>query len=66
MAAPATSPRTAFGGLVGVVTGVTTTTGCSGHGRRFSLTDGSPTVGPAVEPLPEVALTIEGDQLVLS
>jgi len=48
------------------VTEVTTTIECTCHGSRFSLTDCSPTVGPAVEPLPEVALTVEGDLLVLS
>lgn len=48
------------------VTEVTTTIDCTCHGSRFSLTDGSPTAGPAADPLPEVTLTVEGDQLVLS
>ena len=37
---------------------------CPLHGSRFSITDGSATRGPATEPLAEVAVTVEGDNVV--
>lgn len=36
---------------------------CACHGSLFSITDGSPTAGPASEPLHLVALVDEGDSL---
>lgn len=39
---------------------------CTCHGSSFSITDGSPRGGPATEPLPEVALTVEGDQVTVA
>lgn len=37
---------------------------CPLHGSRFSIEDGSATTGPATEPLTEVAITVEGDQIL--
>lgn len=37
-----------------------------GHGSRFSAEDGSVTQGPAAAPLEEVAVTVEGDSIVLA
>lgn len=37
---------------------------CPCHGSRFSATDGSVVQGPASQPLPEVAVAVEGDQVV--
>lgn len=45
---------------------VTDTINCPCHGSRFSLTDGAPAAGPAADPLTEIALTIEGDQISLA
>jgi len=39
---------------------------CTCHGSAFSITDGSPQSGPAEEPLTEVALTVEGDQITVA
>ncbi len=36
---------------------------CACHGSLFSITDGSPTAGPASEPLHLVSLVDEGDAL---
>jgi len=37
---------------------------CPCHGSRYSVTDGSPTRGPATAPLPEVAVTVDGTDVV--
>jgi Rieske Fe-S protein len=37
---------------------------CPNHGSIFSIEDGSVVQGPATEPLPEVAVKVEGDQVV--
>ena len=37
---------------------------CDCHGSRFSIEDGTVANGPATQPLPEVALTLDGDQVV--
>jgi Rieske Fe-S protein len=39
---------------------------CFCHGSRYSIDDGSVTNGPAPEPLPEVGIAVEGDQVVLT
>lgn len=39
---------------------------CTCHNSEFSITDGSPQSGPATEPLPEVALTVESDQITVA
>lgn len=39
---------------------------CPNHGSRFDLADGAAVVnGPATQPLPEVPVTVRGDQLLL-
>jgi Rieske Fe-S protein len=38
---------------------------CPCHGSRYSIEDGSVTNGPAPEPLTEVGVAVEGDQIVL-
>lgn len=38
---------------------------CPCHNSQFSITDGSVVEGPASEPLPEQAVSVEGDTLVL-
>ena len=38
---------------------------CPCHGSQFSIEDGSVVQGPASDPLPEVPITVEGDQVVL-
>jgi Rieske Fe-S protein len=38
---------------------------CPCHGSRFSAADGSVARGPAAAPLAEVAVTVEGDQILL-
>lgn len=48
------------------VTKVTTTIDCPCHGSQFSLTDGSPTTGPASDPLPAVDITVTGDRISLA
>ena len=42
------------------------TISCACHGSSFSATDGSVKTGPATRPLKEVAVTVEGDQVVES
>jgi Rieske Fe-S protein len=37
---------------------------CPCHGSRFSASDGSVVQGPATRPLPAVAVTVRGDQIV--
>lgn len=37
---------------------------CPLHGSYFSVTDGAPTQGPATSPLSEVAVTVDGDQVL--
>jgi Rieske Fe-S protein len=37
---------------------------CPCHGSRYSVEDGSVQNGPATEPLPEVAIVVEGDQVL--
>ncbi|TDD71692.1 hypothetical protein E1262_06060 [Jiangella aurantiaca] len=37
---------------------------CDCHGSRFSVTDGSVVNGPAEQPLPPVAIVVEGDQIL--
>ena len=37
---------------------------CPLHGSRFSIEDGSATTGPATEPLSEVEITFDGDQIL--
>jgi Rieske Fe-S protein len=39
---------------------------CPCHGSRYSIEDGSVQGGPAPEPLPEVGVAVEGDQVVLT
>jgi Rieske Fe-S protein len=39
---------------------------CACHGSVFSATDGSVLNGPATAPLPEVAVSVSGDQVVLA
>ncbi len=38
---------------------------CPCHGSHFSIEDGSVTGGPAPEPLPEQAITVEGGEILL-
>ena len=38
---------------------------CHCHGARFSIADGSVINGPAVKPLPEVEVTVEGTDVVI-
>ena len=42
------------------------TINCPCHGSSFSIEDGSPQGGPASSPLEEVAISVEGDQIVLA
>ncbi|MEV4637138.1 Rieske (2Fe-2S) protein [Actinoplanes sp. NPDC049548] len=37
---------------------------CPCHGSSFSITDGSPTAGPAKKPLPETKVKVDGDNIV--
>lgn len=39
---------------------------CNCHGSQFSAEDGAVTTGPARRPLPELSVTVEGDELVVS
>jgi Rieske Fe-S protein len=39
---------------------------CTCHGSKFSIEDGSPTEGPADEPLAEKQITVTGDQISLA
>lgn len=45
---------------------VTETINCPCHGSTFSITDGSPTGGPAPSPLEEIAISVDGDQISLA
>lgn len=47
------------------VSDVTDTIVCPCHNSTFALTDGAPLGGPATAPLEEIAITVEGDQIVL-
>ncbi|HEX6337058.1 MAG TPA: Rieske (2Fe-2S) protein [Jiangellaceae bacterium] len=37
---------------------------CDCHGSRFSIDDGTVENGPATQPLPEVAVALDGDQII--
>lgn len=37
---------------------------CPCHGSRFHIDDGSVANGPAVSPLPEVAIAVDGDRII--
>lgn len=39
---------------------------CPNHGSRFSIEDGEALVGPATSPLSEVAVKVEGDQVLVA
>lgn len=39
---------------------------CPLHGSRFSIADGSPTRGPAVDALSEVPITVSGDKITVA
>jgi Rieske Fe-S protein len=39
---------------------------CSCHGSQFSIEDGSVVQGPATSPLAAVAITVDGDSIVLA
>jgi Rieske Fe-S protein len=39
---------------------------CPNHGSRFSAETGAPEKGPATQPLPSVAVAVNGDQVVLA
>jgi Rieske Fe-S protein len=39
---------------------------CPCHGSQFSIEDGEPEGGPATSPLKEVAISVEGDSIVLA
>lgn len=42
------------------------TISCPCHGSRFAVADGAPTAGPATAPLPETAVAVRGDAVVLA
>lgn len=42
------------------------TINCPCHGSRFSISDGSPTHGPAQQPLPPEQITVRGDTITLA
>lgn len=46
------------------VTEVTDTINCTCHGSKFSIEDGSVVTPPANQPLPEVAIKVDGDAIV--
>lgn len=39
---------------------------CPCHGSTFSITDGAPTAGPAEQPLPPRAVSLQGGRIVLA
>lgn len=39
---------------------------CPNHGSRFTAATGEVTDGPASQPLPPIAVTVQGDQVVLA
>ncbi|GAA3391557.1 Rieske (2Fe-2S) protein [Cryptosporangium minutisporangium] len=45
---------------------VETTIDCPCHASKFSISDGSPTAGPAKKPLPEKQVTVNGDAITLA
>jgi Rieske Fe-S protein len=45
---------------------VSSTIDCPCHASKFSVTDGSPTAGPAKKALPEKQVTVDGDSIVLA
>lgn len=45
---------------------VTDTINCPCHGSTFSISDGSPTGGPAQAPLAEIPISVDGDQISLA
>ena len=45
---------------------VATTIDCPCHASKFSITDGSPTAGPAKKALPEKQVTVNGDSITLA
>ncbi|WP_223167500.1 Rieske (2Fe-2S) protein [Nonomuraea sp. SYSU D8015] len=42
------------------------TINCPCHGSKFSIEDGSPTAGPASDPLEEKKITVDGDKIRLA
>lgn len=46
------------------VSDVTDTINCTCHGSQFSITDGSVVTPPATQPLPDVAIKVEGGAIV--
>jgi Rieske Fe-S protein len=42
------------------------TINCPCHGSKFSIADGSPTAGPASDPLEEKKITVDGDKIRLA
>jgi Rieske Fe-S protein len=40
--------------------------GCPCHGSMFDRATGEPTQGPAIEPLPEFTVTLDGDTILVS
>ncbi|GAA0258904.1 Rieske (2Fe-2S) protein [Cryptosporangium japonicum] len=45
---------------------VATTIDCPCHASKFSISDGSPTAGPAKKPLEEKQVTVNGDSITLA
>ncbi|EXG79987.1 Rieske (2Fe-2S) protein [Cryptosporangium arvum] len=45
---------------------VATTIDCPCHASKFSISDGSPTAGPAKKPLAEKQVTVNGDSITLA
>ncbi|MPZ63744.1 MAG: Rieske 2Fe-2S domain-containing protein [Propionibacteriales bacterium] len=42
------------------------TINCACHGSKFNIEDGSVANGPATDPLPEMSVTVDGDQVMVS